>query len=440
MSIAVNRTGASCMKRVNNKLLYMGWVICGLGALFYSYEYLLRITPSVMTVELMNHYGIGADGLGFLGGIYYFAYVPMQLPVGVLMDRFGPRRLLTFACLCCVIGTYAIAASSNFSYALMGRFIVGFGSAFAFVGVLKLASIWLPQGRFALFAGIAAALGKVGGMVGSDLMLVAIGKFGWQVTIYLSAIVGIVISLLLSYFIHDEKPGEEKFVAKNNFPKVFSELGIILRNPQIWINGLIGCLIYLPTTVLAEQWIQIYLKQAHHLSAQLAAYGQNALYLGFTIGAPLMGWISDRLNSRRGPLFVGAVVASILCSILVYVPNLGANLGVGIIYLLLLTIGFFYGAQAIVFAIGREHSPPDASGTAIAVTNMLVMLGGMFLQPLVGYLLDWYARYFNSPLISSHIYSPEAYRFALSLVPIGMMISAVLVLFLRDANTKVKAH
>src|SRR5262245_9308234 len=120
------------------KSLFLPWVICGLGALFYCYEYLLRIAPSVMMVDLMQAYQINATVFGNLAAFYYYAYTPVQLPVGVLMDHYGPRRLLTFACLACALGSYLFAHASYISMAQFGRFLVGFGSAFAFVGVLKL--------------------------------------------------------------------------------------------------------------------------------------------------------------------------------------------------------------------------------------------------------------------------------------------------------------
>ena len=120
------------------------WVISGLGALYYCYEYFLRISPSVMIPELMKAYDLTGAEVGSLSAFYYHAYVPMQIVVGLLMDRFGPRRLLALACLCSVLGTYMFAGSHSIIIAQIGRFLIGFGAAFAFVGALKLATIWLP--------------------------------------------------------------------------------------------------------------------------------------------------------------------------------------------------------------------------------------------------------------------------------------------------------
>ena len=125
------------------------WLIVAVAATFYAYEYFLRILPSVMVTDLMQSFGVSAAVIGNLAAFYYYAYTPMQLPVGVMMDHYGPRRLLTFACLCCAMGSFLFAQPNHIFMAQVGRLLVGFGSAFAFVGVLKLATLWLPQNHFA---------------------------------------------------------------------------------------------------------------------------------------------------------------------------------------------------------------------------------------------------------------------------------------------------
>jgi len=156
------------MKKHAQMRWLLPWIICGLGALFYSYEYFLRITPSVMTVELKHFFHIKDGALGSLSAYYYYIYTPMQLAVGLLMDRYGPRRLLTIATLCCVAGSLLFAATPILFVAEMGRFLIGFGSAFAFVGVMKLATIWLPRRYFAMFAGLATSMGMIGAIIGDN--------------------------------------------------------------------------------------------------------------------------------------------------------------------------------------------------------------------------------------------------------------------------------
>lgn len=424
---------------------YVAWLICSLGAIYYAYEYFLRITPSVMMPELRNQFNLSAAGFGFLSSIYYVAYVAMQVPVGVLMDRYGPKRLLTLACSLCVLGTFMFASSALFSVAAVGRFLVGLGSAFAFVGVLKLATIWLPENKLAMVAGIASALGTIGAMIGDNLLGKMVSVIGWQQTLNMSAGFGIILAIVLWFGIRDHKRTQLMSGSVDSLRRNMIDLFIIARNSQIWFNGMYGCLVYLPTTVFAELWGIPYLRNAHGLSMSGAHFANSLLFLGFTIGAPLMGYLSDRLKRRKLPMFLGAAGAGIVMMIILYVPMIDQR----VINVLMLILGILYSAQAIVFAVGRELSPTEAAGTAIAMTNMIVMLGAMCFQPLVGKLLDWSARMRHESGIvdkMQQMYSVSDYQFALSIIPIGICIAAILTFFLRetyahtDRNTKKSKH
>lgn len=420
-------------KENNKKYMLFAWLVCSLGAIFYSYEYFLRISPSVMETALREHFDLSATGFGLLSAFYYYAYVPMQLPVGVLMDRFGPRRLLTCACLICVIGTFMFADTVAFSVAASGRFLVGLGSAFAFVGVLKLATIWLPEDKLAMVAGMAAALGTIGAMIGDNLLGHMVNSMGWQQTINVTAIFGIGLIFLLWFGIHDQKRSQIDKGTVDSFKKNMIDLIIIIRNKQIWINGFYGCLVYLPTTVFAELWGIPYFNHAHGLSDSGANLCNSVLFLGFTIGAPLMGYISDKIKRRKPPMLIGACGATIIMMVVLYAPGLTLTS----LCLLMFFLGLFYSAQSIVFAVGREVSPKEAAGTAIAMTNMIVMVGAMFLQPLVGRLLDWSLAHRESAsnLLTAdkiQFYMPHDYQFALSIIPLGILIAAILSLFLKE--------
>lgn len=422
----------------DKKYMLIAWLICGLGALYYSYEYFLRISPSVMESALREHFKLSATGFGLLSAIYYYAYVPLQIPVGVLLDRYGPRLLITIACFICVIGTFMFASTTNFWFAASGRFLVGFGSAFAFVGVLKLATIWLPEDKLAMVSGLAAALGTIGAMIGDNLLGSLVVNVGWRQTVNLTAYFGIGLMFVLWFGLRDKKSHQRRSGTVDNFRKSMIDLGIIAKNKQIWINGMFGCLVYLPTTVFAELWGIPYLKHAHGLSQANADFSNSLLFFGFTIGAPLMGFISDRLKRRKLPMLFGATGAGILMMMILYIPNLSQIQ----LNILMFFLGLLYSAQCIVFAVGRELSPNEAAGTAMAMTNMIVMLGAMFLQPLVGRLLDFsLSTHVSDIAIQSlsmdklqQLYTADDYQFALSIIPIGIIIAALLTFFLKETH------
>lgn len=428
---------------MKNKAMLLAWSICGLAALFYAYEYLLRISPSAMEEPLRSHFLLTATGFGWLSAVYYYAYVPMQLPVGMLMDRFGPRRLLTVACLICVVGSLLFSRTSTIEVSAAGRFLVGLGSAFAFVGVLKLSTIWLPENRLAMVAGMTSALGTVGAMIGDNLLSKMVSQIGWQESLLYASIFGAVLVVILWFGIRDHKKDAEVGGTIHNFKVNFIDLKIILSNKQIWVNGFYGCLVYLPTTVFAELWGIPYLSHAHGLTETSAAFANSLLFLGFTIGAPTMGFISDKIKRRKLPMIVGAIVAAVLMTVILYWPNLSST-GVNV---LMFCLGLFYSSQTIVFAVGRELSPQEAAGTAIATTNMIVMIGALFLQPLVGRLLDislWLRGAVPLSMAKGdhlhYLYTAGDYRLAMSIIPIGIVIAAILTIFIRETHAEARVH
>lgn len=424
----------------NKKAILIPWLICALGALFYSYEYILRITPSVMEMPLRQHFGLSATGFGLFSAFYYYAYVPMQLPVGVLMDRYGPRRLLTLACTLSVLGMWLLGSTQIVNIATAGRFLTGFGSAFAFVGVLKLATIWLPEDRLALVAGLAAALGTVGAMIGDNLLGAMVGQMGWQSAVNYTAVFGLGVIALLWFGIHDNKDKlDQDGGTVETLDRGFLDLKIIIKNKQIWINGGFGCLIYLPTTVFAELWGIPYLAHAHGMDPAAAQFSNSLVFMGFTVGAPLWGYFSDKIKQRRLPMFIGAVGAGVLMTVILYLPGLNGHL----LNVAMFILGLFYSVQAVVFAVGRELSPQEAGGTAIATTNMFVMLGAMLLQPLIGHLLDWSVRARHVGDVALHaltsdqlreLYTASDYQLAMAVIPIGVFCAAILTFFLKETH------
>lgn len=411
------------MKRYSRMTILLPWLICGLAALFYAYEYFLRITPSVMTTQLKHFYHIHDGALGTLSAYYYYIYTPMQLVAGALMDRYGPRRLLMIATLCCVIGSVLFAATPYLLLAEVGRFLIGFGSAFAFVGVLKLATIWLPRRHFAIFTGLATACGMLGAIVG-DIGLTELVKIaGWQQTAYISAGFGVILAILIGFFVRDHKSFDRKSnmpAAKITTPEVLNGLKKIIRNRQMWIVGIIGGFLFIPASAFAELWGIPYLEHVHHFTSEGAATAVAMIFAGWAIGGPIYGMISERIRQRRLPLTFSALLAGAVMLIILYVPLL-SQLD---LYLLFFLLGVAASGQSIVFAVGRELGPRHSAGSSIAFINMWVMLGGVVMQPFIGYMLDFV---WNGQLNGGEqVFTTVNYQSALFLIPVALFMAALL--------------
>ncbi len=401
-------------------------LMCAMGATFYCYEYYLRVAPSVIHPQLMQSFGVSQAGLGVLISYYYLAYVPLQIPVGLMMDFWGPRRVLTFACLLCAAGTFVFAGTETLWVAKLGRFIVGFGSAFAYVGVLKIANLWLPKKYFAMIAGLCTALGMLGAMSGSILMQKLVAASNWQHTLYSSAIVGLFLAATLWVVIRDNSDRElmNQGRASHKGLSIGIELLEVIKNKQLWINGAIGCLTFLPLTAFAEFWSVSYLESIG-LDLNYAALGTAMVFLGYAIGGPIWGRTSDLIKSRRTPLMLGSISSAIASVVLL---TMQAN-NVYLLFSVLFMLGFLASAQVLVFAVGEDTCRPGMSATTVSFTNFIVMLGGFVLQPMVGFALDLIRNYdsFNRILNSA-----VEFKLALLILPAGLILASILCLWLKE--------
>ncbi len=420
----------------SKKSVLLGWVICILGAIFYCYEYILRIEPSVMVPELMRQFSLSAEHFGALTALYYFAYTPMQIAVGMLTDIFGPRRMLTFAVLVCALGSVMFGYTEIVFVAAVGRFFIGFGSAFAFVGVLKLAAIWLPSNRFAFFAGLATALGMLGAMAGDIHLPGLVAGIGWQNTIFLGTVVGFILTPIIWFVIRDSHHDVDPTGTMERVPakEALSSMLKIVRNYQMWVTGVIGCALFMSLSVFAEVWGITYLQNVHSFSPHDAGFANSMVFFGWLIGAPLSGLISDRILSRQLPLFIGSILSALCFVWIIYFP-VDSKL---LMNILLFLFGAFSSVEVICFAIGRENCPYHMSGAAVAFINMLVMFGGMLLQPMVGFLLDW--SWQGMVVEGLRNYNIHDYKVGLSIIPIALVISALLTLTLREHHGVAEAE
>lgn len=414
---------------------WFAWMICLLGALFYCYEYLLRTMPGIMEPELRQAFQLDSTAFGNLMGFYYYAYTPMQFPVGILIDRYGPRRLLILASLICAFGSYLFAMEASLLVSQVGRFLVGFGSAFAFVGFLKLATVWLHPKRFALISGLIMTLCMLGVTQGNVLIAVLSTHIGWKETTLIFAGLGLALAAVMSLAMPKNKDeltsyGQEDTPVED-LKTLCKEMVKLAKNRTIWANGLVGCLLFLSLSGFAEAWGVSYFEQGRGYSKEIAVHLNNYVFWGWAAGGPFMGWISEKITKRRLPLICGALGAAFFFATILYLPM---TMPLGVMKFLLFMVGVCSSCQILVFPIARELSSSSLAASALAFTNMLVMIGGVVLQPGIGYLLklNWSGQELNQ----IPVYGLETYQSALLIIAAGAIMAALVVFGMRETYQK----
>ncbi len=405
------------------------WVIWIVAALFYSYEFFLRISPTVMVDDLMRSFHVSAETLGSLSAMYYYAYAIMQIPVGILLDRYGPRRLLTFAATMVALGSYLFATTNTLGIAEFGRVLMGIGSAFAFVGCLKLSAAWFPAKRFALVVGLTNMLGVIGAINGEAPLAYVVGQLGWRYTMHAAAIIGIALTILNLLIIRDAPYQQQISPREPLFPsnqELVSGIKKILRSKQTWLAACFGGLLVAPIAGFAELWSVPFLMQSYALTKPEAAGLSSVVFIGIAIGGPLNGQFSSWLGQRKLIMMIGAIGALFSLLAVIYV-RLPSEL---LISVLLFCLGFFSSSMLLAFVVNCELHSKRISGVVIGFTNMLVMLGGTIFQPLIGFLLDenWQGKLTQG----AHVFSLHDYHIALSLLPACQLLGIICVMFIRE--------
>lgn len=389
-------------------------IICTLASLFYMYEFILQISPGVMTRELIHDLGLNAVSLSTMAAFYYYSYTPMQLPAGFLFDRFGPRRLLTAATLICAIGALIFGTTQSVAFASAGRFMMGMGSAFAFIGTLVLVSRWFPAHLFAFLTGLVELMSCIGAIVGETPLAIAVGHWGWRPTIFALSVIGMILAALIWLVVRDspEVVSEGKKFQSAPNKTILLNLKQVARNKQTWFIALYSFMVWAPITAFAGLWGVPFLVAAYGISTQAASTACTVIWLAIGIGCPILGWWSDKVGLRGMPLKFAASLGIIGLIPIIYIPHLPLFC----LYFCLLLFGLAASGQSLAFGVVKDNNHANVAGTAIGINNMATVAGGALFLPVIGLFLHFYwngATHNGAPF-----YGAAAYRKAFIILPL----------------------
>jgi MFS family permease len=418
--------------------LRLAWSVWGLGALFYLIGFYQRVAPAVITAELMRELRISATALGHLSAFYYYAYVAMQIPTGILSDIWGPRRLLTASAFVAGIGALMFSMAPNLLWADLGRLLVGGSVGVAWVGTLKLAGNWFPPHLFAMVSGIALLFGIIGAVFAGVPLRLSVDLWGWRPVMLASAFITFAVCAAIWLIVRDD-PKDKGYdgyqdiqPASKNEPRyrILSGIGKVFKYPNTVLlaiipGGIVGCVL-----TFSGLWGVPFLTTHYGMPPTEAAALTSALLVAWAIGGPIFGGLSDRIGRRRPLYLIGCALTLIGWGFVIYYPDLP----IAWLVVLLLLSGFASGSMIISFAFAKESVPPHLAGTVSGITNMGVMMGPTLLQPAVGWVLDrcWQ----GNMLAGVRIYSFDAYRAGFSLMFAWTALSLVLLFFTKETHCR----
>lgn len=419
---------------LSNRSFYP-WIVIAFSSLFLFYKYVLQVSPSVMTHQLMRHFHLDGVGLGNLTAMYFYTYLVAQLFAGPLLDRFNAKNVTVFAIFISGIASILFAMSSSLLLAWLARALIGFGAAFATVSYMKMTAVYFKPEKFAFIGSLLATAAMLGSMGGEVPLALLIKHVDWEHSLIYCGYGGIVFAALFFFIVKNKSQAQTTVISAK---LSWKDVVIILKKKGNWLMMFYSGLAFVPITLFGGLWGNPFLETAYGLSTTDAATLTTIMFVGLAVGSPVFGYLSDVWHNRVGLMSIGLWVSIISILIVLYVPHLTFFS----LAFFLFMFGFSTGAFMLSFAVGRDMNNVALMATVAALLNTGEPILGAFSDPLVGKFLDtfWHGKVVNGV----DVFSTADYHIALVILPVYLVLALVCVTLLRftkegkllDANKK----
>lgn len=410
------------MKNNDKFGLYAAWLV---AVLFYAYQYLLRNLPNALNEEIINQFSVDSTQFGQFAGIYYVAYCAAHIPLGLLLDKKGPKIIIPASIITCIIGTLPLIFSDSWSLAVLGRIVVGAGSSGAILGLFKVIHLGFSKDKFAKLLGLGVGVGLFFGAINGNIPIIFINKnFGYHEVLYFLTALGILLAIFAYFSI-------PKLKSTNLGQKqLMQDLKILSANKVLFIFAIFGGLLVGPLEGFADAWGSRYLVAAFGLTQERSIYLINTVFLGMTIGAVILPSLArNRAIAFRIIISCGAIMFfSMVALLFIQITN---NL---VLASILFVLGFFSGYQTIVVAKSADYVNEEQSTLATSVVNMLIMIFGYVNHSIIGILIDGNFNGANYNDNGLPVYSAENIRAGLISIPLMVLIGTVGFYMIRKVN------
>lgn len=411
----------------SEKSSLLPWVVCFAASLFFFYEFIQGNMFASIADNIMHDFHIQADKMTWLSSIYYASNVIFLFIAGFMLDRFSSKKIIMVAMLLCVLSTFVLAHAQSFYLALFCRFVTGIGSAFCFLGPIRIASRWFPPKQMALVTGVIVTIAMTGGMLAQYPLTQLVLQVGWRNALLMVAWLGVTMLILVMFLVKD-KPANAPETLRVKV-SVMSQAKKAWWNSQTLRAALYTSLMNMAVAVFGAMMGSLYLMQRLGVSKGDAAMVNSMLFLGAIIGGPLIGWCSDKLRLRILPMKMGAWASFAVLLGILYLP-----VSLSLMAVLFFLLGFFTASQVISYAFVAESSPPAMTATAVSLVSILTQGGYMVYQNLFSILLTWQGH--PQMIDGVPVYSLPDFQFAAIILPLGLCLALTAIYGLKETHCR----
>jgi len=398
-------------------------IFCTVSALFI-FSMFYRVSNAVIAPDLVETFHLNAEGLGVLGGAFFYSFALMQIPMGLLLDRVGPRYIMTVFGLVGACGALVFAMANTFFFAMAGRVLMGMGMASVLMGSFKVFVLKFPSSRFSTLSGTLISIGTLGSMLATSPLAWLSQNIGWRLTFVIAGCTTIMCAFLIFWALRnkDIQQGASGNPVNENDKKIPIKniLHLVVGSLSFWQISIFAFFRYGTFVALQGLWLGTYLMDVKGFSPVYAGNILMMLSIGYIAGAPIAGYLADKvIRSAKITAFCSVTFYTISLLPLTGIVDIKNPVVFGSLFFL---IGFFNSPGTLAYTHVKELYPIHISGTVIAAVNFFVMAGGAVLTPVLGMIIAACTQ-------KNQLSSADAYHYAFLVCFLGIATSLIFYAF-----------
>jgi MFS family permease len=393
----------------------IAWGMWAIASTFYAYQYIMRVMPNIMIENIMQRFDMDATLFGQFAGIYYIGYCLMHIPVGIMLDRYGPRKVMSICILMIVIGLLPMVFTDYWVYPIVGRALIGMASSAAILGTFKVIRMAFSEKNFPRMLSFAVTIGLIGAIFGGEPVSYMFNTLGDKAVVEIFAALGIFLAIV-TYFIMPD-------IEHTPQGSVFSHVKEVLSNKRvIWICLSAGFMVG-PLEGFADVWGSEFFKQVYHFDQKVASTLPSMIFMGMLVGAPVLTFIGDKTKNYLGTIIGAGIVMTIG-----FIALLSGDLTPNVITLGFIIIGVSCAYQILAIYKASTYVPDHVVGLTTAVANMIIMSFGYAFHSIIGTVIDW----------SGGTSVGQAFVYGITVIPVMLAIGIIgfSVLFVQERSKR----
>lgn len=352
------------------------WALWLLASLFYAYQYILRVMPNIMLDNFIQQFHIDTAIFGQFSGIYYLGYSLVHIPIGIMLDRFGPKKVMTACILLTVIGLLPIIFAEQWVYPMMGRALIGMGSSAAILGTFKVIRIGFKEEHFTRMLSFAVTIGLIGAIYGGGPVSYLCNILGYKIVVQIFAVFGILLALLTYCLIPDLEQNRTS-------TSVIADIKQVLNNRRVIALCLLAGLMVGPLEGFADVWGSAFIKRVYGFDPLVASYLPSMIFMGMCFGAPVLSYIAEKMDN-----YLGVIIGAGLIMALIFLTLISQLLTPNTMALGFVIIGICSAYQILAIYKASTYVPDHVVGITTAMANMIIMSFGYAFHTTIGLVIN----------------------------------------------------